>query len=245
MEEEVKKYKMTENVGAIVEKIMHKSTRKIEGKIRDKDLQAAATLIGEPIFVSKGKNLGKNFEKNALLNFIDVRDRYMELLHEAISSLDKNNMFTDDLGHKPFMYDNRLMGFDEHIKYNYNVFYPYSEKYITECIGWRIENVLETYSYEDFDEDEGCRPNHVRVDEEMIWLAGTYTKQFMDVLQQKMEGLYELDEEYRLFEDEVNGIKIDEEEGEITFYAWDEEDDPQYYKWVLYVDSNDEEVYIE
>ena len=86
-------YKMTDNVNKIVSLFQNKPFAKLEGEIRDKDLQAAATFLGEPLFVSKGRFKEYYFEENVLLDFSSVRNKYIERFNEAISSLDTKNLF--------------------------------------------------------------------------------------------------------------------------------------------------------
>ena len=124
-------YKMTENVNKIVEKFQKESITILEGKIREKDLHAAAIFLGEPLFVSKGRLSEQYFEKNALVGFVAVRDRYLKYFEEAIHSLDKKKMFSENIYSSPRCLDDfRLAGFKEYISYNYNAFYPYSKEYI-------------------------------------------------------------------------------------------------------------------
>ncbi len=220
---------MGDNVNKVVKLF---ETRGIlpEGEIRIKDLKAAADLLGEPIFVSKGKTVssvfghkyeGLLFEKNLLLDFIAVRDKFIELLKDAVYCIDKRKIYYDEFGNFGFI-NRRFEGLEEHIKHYYHVFYPKEIKgHIKNVVKKLWETIRNNYKNDGIEEDEtflcGCS-----IDEEVFWLANAFTKQFVEALKNCLNeyGFAELDVDSGLCHNGVNGIKIDLDNNFIEFYAY-------------------------
>ena len=248
MKEDVIGYKMTKEVNKIVSLFQSKAFIKVEGKIKEKYLNAAATLIGEPIFISKGKFNEGGFEKGTLLNFETIKAIYLSPFKGTVFPLNKSDLQINDLGLKPMFSDIGLLRIQNHLESDYSCFYPYSPAYVKQIIEWKCEHILESYSGDSYDEDDECEIYLAKIDEETIWIANTYTKDFVDELTYQLHNVYELDEDSGISHNEVEGIKIDEESGIIQFYTWgitDDESESEHIRWDLYyTTSNDEDFYI-
>lgn len=77
MKEEAICYKMTKEVNEIVSLFQSIPFVKAEGKIREKYLNVATTIIGEPIFISKGTFYEGCVEKGTILNFETIKSIYL------------------------------------------------------------------------------------------------------------------------------------------------------------------------
>ncbi|MBO4851724.1 MAG: hypothetical protein J5529_12630 [Prevotella sp.] len=240
-------YLMGENVNFIVELYQSQLNPLPEGVVRYKDLQAAADMLGEPLFVSKGEDVYalyeqtskmKLFEKNLLLNFSAVRDRYMEVLKEALYSLEKKHFFSDKFGYKGIIV--LLVGFDEHLDRYYHVFYPHSYEYIKNDIKDKVELLWDNrhgneYRSKSIKEDGFYHiSEYPSIEEKTFWYASTYTREFLEALNKTIEdyGDNELDIDSGLRYKGFDGIKIDEENETIEFCVWDSYSDLIHYRFV-------------
>ena len=235
-------YRMTENVNNIIEQYKNNSYIKLDRDIREKDLKGAATKLGEPIFVSKKSYDKKYFDKFVLVDFDSVRERYLKHFKNTIYSFDKRNMFVSSSDYEyENLYDVNLKEFKDYLNDCYLSYYPVNKENVKKTLKWEIDNIIyHKLRFNSFDKDNKCAIIEIRIYEEIIWYADTFTEIFVDLIKEELGNNNLIDDKCGLCHNDIKGIKVDIDNSKVVFYTWEKihdyennEDDYLHVRWEL------------